>query len=260
MSKFNKQILFASICAIFGVNNVNAKGNDIMNHRIVVKAGGMFPFTKYDEAFKKVTGVEKAESKNFKFGVGGGVEYEFFINPYFGIGVDVFAGYQKLAQYKADSEKILGFGGVYLNPSLSLISNFIEEGCSFDEEEGCAAGIKAGLKVNLGANLCFGKADYKDITFDNGSKKFEDEKNQAQLPTWTLAAEPALYCELPLGLGLEVGYRFGFLNDVLVKKTDKNATDGQKQQTTDDKKEDKVGSLSHALTANFTYNLANLLY
>ena len=254
MSKFNKQVLFASICALLDANFVKAAGNDIMNHRIVVKAGGMLPFTNYDDAFNKVAELKDKTSANFKFGVGGGVEYEFFINPYFGIGVDVFAGYQKLAQYKADNDKILGFGGVYLNPSLSLISNFIEEGCSFDEEEGCAAGIKAGLKVNLGANLCFGKADYKDITFDNGSKKFEDEKNPAQLPTWTLAAEPALYCELPLGLGLEVGYRMGLLKDVLVKKAD-----GKKTET-DANKENKVSSFSHALTANLTYNLANLLY
>lgn len=254
MSKFNKQVLFASICALFGANYVKAAGNDIMNHRIVVKAGGMLPFTNYDDAFNKVVELKDKTSANFKFGVGGGVEYEFFINPYFGIGVDVFAGYQKLAQYKADNDKILGFGGVYLNPSLSLISNFIEEGCSFDEEEGCAAGIKAGLKVNLGANLCFGKADYKDITFDNGSKKFDDEKNQAQLPTWTLAAEPALYCELPLGLGLEVGYRMGLLNDVFVKKAE------EKKNETDANKDNKVSSFSHALTANLTYNLANLLY
>jgi hypothetical protein len=249
MSKFNKQVLFASICAIFGVKNVIAAGNDIMNHRIVVKAGGMLPFTKYDDAFNKVTGLTDKKSENFKFGVGGGVEYEFFINPYFGIGVDVFAGFQKLAQYKADSDKILGFGGVYLNPSLSLISNFIEEGCSFDEEEGCAAGLKAGLKVNLGANLCFGKAEYKDIKFGNSEVAAD---KQAQLPTWTLAAEPALYCELPLGLGLEVGYRMGLLKDVLVKNAE------EKKEDNNDK--NKVSSFSHALTANLTYNLANLLF
>lgn len=250
MSKFNKQVLFASICAIFGVKNVIAAGNDIMNHRIVVKAGGMLPFTKYDDAFNKVTGLkDNKKSENFKFGVGGGVEYEFFINPYFGIGVDVFAGFQKLAQYKADSDKILGFGGVYLNPSLSLISNFIEEGCSFDEEEGCAAGLKAGLKVNLGANLCFGKAEYKDIKFGNSEVAAD---KQAQLPTWTLAAEPALYCELPLGLGLEVGYRMGLLKDVLVKNAE------EKKEDNNDK--NKVSSFSHALTANLTYNLANLLF
>jgi hypothetical protein len=253
MSKFNKQVLFVALCAICGVNNVNAKGNDIMIHRIVVKAGGMFPFTKYDDAFSKVSGIEKAESKNFKFGVGGGVEYEFLINPYFGIGVDVFAGYQKLAQIEADKkdnkDMFLGFGGFYLNPSLSLISNFIEEGCSFDEEEGCAAGIKAGLKVNLGANLCFSKADYNEIRFNNTAV---EEKNQAQLPTWTLAAEPALYCELPLGLGLEVGYRMGLLKDVLVKNAE------EKKEDNNDK--NKVSSFSHALTANFTYNLANLLF
>lgn len=250
MSKFNKQVLFASFCALFGVKHVKAAGNDIMNHRIVVKAGGMLPFTNYDDAFNKVTGVT-AKSENFKFGVGGGVEYEFFINPYFGIGVDVFAGYQKLAQYKAENDKILGFGGVYLNPSLSLISNFIEEGCSFDEEEGCAAGLKAGLKVNLGANLCFGKAEYKDIKF--GSSEVAADK-QAQLPTWTLAAEPALYCELPLGLGLEVGYRMGLLKDVLVKKAE------EKKDETVANKDNKVSSFSHALTANLTYNLANLLF
>lgn len=251
MSKFNKQVLFASICAIFGVNHVKAAGNDIMNHRIVVKAGGMLPFTNYDDAFNKVTELKGQKSENFKFGVGGGVEYEFFINPYFGIGVDVFAGYQKLAQYKAENDKILGFGGVYLNPSLSLISNFIEEGCSFDGEEGCAAALKAGFKVSLGANLCFGKADYNEIKFNNAAV---DEKNQAQLPTWTLAAEPALYCELPLGLGLEVGYRMGLLKDVLVKKAE------EKKDETVANKDNKVSSFSHALTANLTYNLANLLY
>ena len=254
MSKFNKQVLFASFCALFGVKNVIAAGNDIMNHRIVVKAGGMLPFTKYDDAFNKVTGVT-AKSENFKFGVGGGVEYEFFINPYFGIGVDVFAGYQKLAQYKAENDKILGFGGVYLNPSLSLISNFIEEGCSFDEEEGCAAGLKAGLKVNLGANLCFGKAEYKDIKFGNSEVAAD---KQAQLPTWTLAAEPALYCELPLGLGLEVGYRMGLLKDVLVKNAEEKKPEAE--ATTPADKDNKVSSFSHALTANLTYNLANLLF
>lgn len=249
MSKFNKQVLFASICAIFGVKHVKAAGNDIMNHRIVVKAGGMLPFTNYDDAFNKVAELKDKKSENFKWCVGGGVEYEFFINPYFGIGVDVFAGYQKLAQYKADSDKILGFGGFYLNPSLSLISNFIEEGCSFDEEEGCAAGIKAGLKVNVGANLCFGKAEYKDIKFGNSEVAAD---KQAQLPTWTLAAEPALYCELPLGLGLEVGYRMGLLKDVLVKNAE------EKKEDNNDK--NKVSSFSHALTANLTYNLANLLF
>ena len=76
MSKFNKQVLFASICAIFGVNNVKAKGNDIMNHRIVVKAGGMLPFTNYDDAFNKVTELKDKKSENFKFGFGGGVEYD----------------------------------------------------------------------------------------------------------------------------------------------------------------------------------------
>ena len=251
MSKFNKQVLFASICALFGANYVKAAGNDIMNHRIVVKAGGMLPFTNYDDAFNKVADLKDKKSENFKWGVGGGVEYEFFINPYFGIGVDVFAGYQKLAQYKADKDKILGFGGFYLNPSLSLISNFIEDGCSFDEEEGCAAGMKAGLKVNLGADLCFGKAEYKDIQFDG--KDVADAK-QAQLPNWTLAAEPALYCELPLGLGLEVGYRMGLLKDILVKNAEEKKTE------TDANKDNKVSSFSHALNANLTYNLANLLY
>ena len=67
MSKFNKQVLFVSIFAIFGVNNANAKGNDIMNHRIVVKAGGMLPFTNYDDAFNKVTELKDKKSNNFKF-------------------------------------------------------------------------------------------------------------------------------------------------------------------------------------------------
>ena len=255
MSKFNKQVLFASICAIFGVNHVKAAGNDIMNHRIVVKAGGMLPFTNYDDAFNKVTELKNQKSENFKFGVGGGVEYEFFINPYFGIGVDVFAGYQKLAQYKDEKDKILGFGGIYLNPSMSLISNFIEEGCSFDDEAGCAAALKAGFKVSLGANLCFGKAEYKDIKLGNSEVAAD---KQAQLPTWTLAAEPALYCELPLGLGLEVGYRMGLLKDVLVKKTEASKPAAGATTTAD--KDNKVSSFSHALTANLTYNLANLLF
>ncbi len=259
MNKYNKQVLLASICAICGINTVKAE-SEIMNHRIVVKAGGMLPFTNYDEAFKKVTEVE-AKSENFKFGVGGGVEYEFFINPYFGVGVDVLAGYQKLAQFKADQKEnkdvFLGFGGFYLNPSLSLISNFIEDGCAFDEEEGCAAGIKAGLKVNLGANLCFCKADYKDIKF--GGVEVKDEKKQAQLPTCTLAAEPALYCELPLGLGFEVGYRMGLLKDILVKKAEEKKADNATSDNNENK-ENKVSSFSHALTANVTYNLANLLF
>ena len=80
------------------------------------------------------------------------------------------------------------------------------------------------------------------------------KKKQAQLPTWTLAAEPALYCELPLGLGLEVGYRMGLLKDVLVKKAE------EKKDETVANKDNKVSSFSHALTANLTYNLANLLY
>jgi hypothetical protein len=46
----------------------------------------------------------------------------------------------------------------------------------------------------------------------------------------------------------------GLLKDVLVKKAE------EKKNETDASKDNKVSSFSHALTANLTYNLANLLY
>jgi len=240
VNKLNKQIWTALTLVLFGFagnNNVNAEGSEIMNHRIAVKGSFSMPFTKYDDTFNKLTGLagnDAKKSENFKWAAGGGVEYDYFFNPYFGLGGEGLAGYQKLAKYsfgkatatpakeseeakpageaKKEEGKEVVFSGFYLNPSLVLSSNFLTDGFTFDEEEGCASSLKAGANVKIGANFNFGKVDYSKVD------GFSDEKKQAKLPLCTFAVEPSLYAELPLGLGLEVGYRMGLFGDILKVK------------------------------------------
>lgn len=281
VNKLNKQIWTALTLVLFGFagNSAKAEGSEIMNHRIAVKGSFSMPFTKYDDTFNKLTGLagnDAKKSENFKWAAGGGIEYDYFFNPYFGLGVEVLAGYQKLAKYdfgkatetsakdgeakpageaKKEEGKEVVFSGAYLNTNLLLSTNFLADGFTFDEEEGCASSLKAGANVKIGANFNFKKADYSKVD------GLSDEKKQAQLPLCTFAVEPSLYAELPLGLGLEVGYRMGLFGDILKvkeeKKEDSKATAGA---TDTNKKDSGISSFSHGLNINLFYNLANLLY
>ena len=252
MVKFNKQIWAAIACALFGINNVKAESSEIMNHRIVAKGAGIFPLfhvNNMEDAVKAITGVNDAKNESFKFLAGFGVEYNYWFNPYFGAGLDVLGGYRGFGQYRwrddaSGKENVIDLGlGCCLNTDVKVLVNFLSDGFSFDEEEGCAAGLKAGAYCKSGVTFNFGDPKYDE----NGALK--DKKNQVVFARLNPAVEVGAFFELPCGLGGELGGR-GLFGNILRPA---EIVDGNEKKNEGNKLMGKV-------VFGVTYNFANLIY
>lgn len=276
MSKLNKNVLFALTVAFLGLGNISkAEDNDaLMNHRLVAKVGGAFNIGPANEAFKKITGEEK-KSDNFKWSAGGSLEYDYFFNTAFGVGLDFDIAYQQLWKFdfnkkntgndatssqsdanKADKDQVISFGGVYLAPSIKFLYNFLEDGLIFDEENEEAAGSKFGIALNCGYAMNFGcKNDYKKVNELNSL----GEENQAKLTLGNVLGKVGVFFELPMGFGAEVNYKalFGKSLEVVKAAENNNSTNSGSSNSASNDNNDKSEKFRQGVEVYLFYNLGN---
>lgn len=270
MSKLNKNILVALAVAFLGISNVSkADAEDsLMSNRLAVKVTGGLNFGSADNYFKAVKWAgfnddKDVKADNFKWNVGGALEYEWFLNPYIGVGLNVDLGYQKLyavsfgkndssnanqqnGNTNSDNAKEVAFSGCYLNPTLRIIGNFLEDGLIFDEEEEQAAGFKAGVFMDCGGGLNFGSPDYSKI--DNLK---DNKKAQLKLNLFNFCLGGGAFFELPLGIGMEVGYK-AFMGQLL------DHVEGKGEGSSSSENKD-VEFVRHGVNISIFYDFGNFL-
>lgn len=273
MSKLNKNVLFALTVAFLGVGNISkAEDNDaLMSHRLVAKLGGAYNIGSANEAFKKITEQDK-KSDNFKFSAGGSLEYDYFFNTAFGVGLDLDFAYQQLWKFdfsdknananagqndanKTDKSKVVNLGGFYFAPSVKVLYNFLEDGFIFDEENEEAAGSKFGVALNCGYAMNFGdKPDYSKIT------EIAGEEKQAKLTLGNVIGKVGVFFELPMGFGAEVNYKALFGKSLeVVKEVATNNSNTTNNSTDTNANSDNSEKFRQGVEINFFYNLGNFL-